>query len=89
MYRVFVLQQHQRAFECNARSTKVILWVSMVVAISSISFASWQFVQASQKETKGLEAEELELKTQRVSIAFKSRSLAALVMSMSVVYLSI
>lgn len=89
MYRVWVVRQHQRAFEWHARSTKVIFWVSMLVAISGISFAFWQFADASQKETKALEAEELELKTQLVSLAFKSRSVAALVMFMSIAYLLI
>lgn len=89
MYRAWVVRYHQRTFEWTMRSTKVIFWVSIIVAISGISFAFWQFVEAAHKETKALEADELELKTQLVSVAFKSRSVAALVMFMSIAYLLI
>lgn len=89
MYSVWVFQQHQRQFDWHTRSTKIIFWVSMLVAISGISFAFWQFVEASREEKKALETEELELKTKLVSLVFKSRSIAALVMFMSIAYLLI
>jgi len=49
----------------------------------------WQFMEASGEADKASNVDELELKTKLVSLAFKSRSVAALIMFMSIAYLLI
>jgi hypothetical protein len=88
-YKQWTLDQTVRAFDWHARSTKIIFWISMLVGISGICFSFWQFVEASREERRAINADEIELKMQFISLAFKSRSIAALMMFVSLAYLLI
>lgn len=88
-YVVWTLKFRESTFEWSLRSTKIIFWVSMLISVSGIMFAFWQFLDASNKDQRAVEADELEIKTQMASIAFKSRSLASLVLFVSIAYLLI
>ncbi len=89
VYKQWTIVENQRIFDWHLRSTKIIFWVSMLVAIVGLGFSFWQFVEASNDVKKAEETEEMELKTQLISLAFKSRSIAALVMFISIAYLLI
>ncbi len=88
-YNRWTLSENRRIFQWHARSTKVLFWVSILITITGMSFAFWQFVEASQSEKAAIETEELQVKTQLVSLAFKSRSLATFMMFVSLAYLLI
>lgn len=88
-YAIWTLKFRESTFEWNLRSTKIIFWVSIIVSMSGMMFAFWQFLDAGNKDQRAAEADELEVKTQMASIAFKSRSLASLVLFVSIAYLLI
>lgn len=86
-YDIWTVTQNQRNFEWNLRSTKIIFWVSMLVSVSGIVFSFWQFADAATKEKVATNADELKIKTELFSLAFKARSVAALVLFVSIAYL--
>ena len=85
----WILNHKQRAYEWQARSTKILFWMSMIVSIVGIGFSLWQFLEASRSEKVAEDVDEVQLKSQLISVAFKSRSLATFMMSMSLAYLLI
>ncbi len=87
LYRQWTYQETQRTYEWHARSTKILFWLSVFFSASGISFSYWQFVAASKEAKRALRVNELELKSQLVSLAFRSRSIAALVLFVSLAYL--
>ena len=89
LYTQWTYQQNQRVYSWHAFSTKVIFWLSMFIAVSGVGFAFWQFVSASEEAREAASADELEIKTQLASLAFKSRSIAALVLFVSIAYMLI
>ena len=89
IYRQWTISENQRVFDWHLRSTKIIFWVSILVSIIGISFSFWQFSEASRDAQKAAESDEMEIKTQLISLAFKSRSIAASIMFISVAYLLI
>ena len=89
LYNQWSINENRRVFEWHARSTKVLFWVSIFITVTGISFAFWQFVEASQKDEKATKADSLELKTALISLGFKSRSLATFMMFISIAYLLI
>jgi hypothetical protein len=88
-YIQWTIEENYRIFDWHMRSTKIIFWVSMLVSVSGMAFSFWQFVEAAKDEKRAIEADELEMRTQLVSLAFKSRSVAALLMFLAVAYLLI
>lgn len=86
LYRQWVIRQNIEVFEWQMRSTKVLFWVSILVTICGIGFAFWQFVDASTEERSARSVNEMEVKSQIISLAFKSRSIAALVLFVSIAY---
>ena len=88
-YAIWTLENNRRHFEWNLRSTKYIFWLSLFISISGISFAFWQFAQAAQFDRQSSEADEVTVKTQMATMSFRTRSVASLVLMISVVYLMI
>jgi hypothetical protein len=84
-----VYEHRQRAFSWHARSTKIIFWLSMFVAISGLVLAFWQFTTSVKEAERAVEENELTIKTELISLAFKSRSIAALILFLSVAYLTL
>lgn len=89
VYRQWAIEENRQVFEWQLRSTKIVFWISVLVSISGIVFAFWQFVEAAQIEKSTRDVSEIEVKTQIASMTFKSKSFAALVMALSIVYLLI
>ena len=89
IYRQWTISENKRIFDWHLRSTKIIFWVSILVAIIGFGFSFWQFVEASNHVQKATDTEQMKLKTKLISLAFKSRSIAALIMFISVAYLLI
>jgi magnesium-transporting ATPase (P-type) len=89
LFNQWSINENRRIFEWHARSTKIIFYVSILITIIGMAFAFWQFVEASNSEKIAIEAEQLEIKTQLVSLAFKSRSLATFMMFISLAYMLI
>uniref|UniRef100_UPI0040570DEF hypothetical protein n=1 Tax=Candidatus Electronema sp. TaxID=2698783 RepID=UPI0040570DEF len=89
LYNQWVVNNNRRIFEWQARSTKIIFYVSILMTITGMSFAFWQFIEASHSEKIATEEDQLEVKTQLVSLAFKSRSLATFMMFISLAYMLI
>jgi hypothetical protein len=82
--------QHTVAIHAwHIRSTKIIFWVSILVSAFGIGFSFWQFIEAGKAESSASHQDQLELKTQLVTLAFKSRSLATFMMFCSLAYLMI
>lgn len=79
--------ERQRAFTWHARSTKMIFWLSMLVSVSGVGFSFWQFVASAKDTEKAAQENQMEIKSAFISLAFKSRSIAALVLFMSMAYL--
>lgn len=88
-YNQWVVGENRRVFEWHIRSTKLIFWVSILITITGMAFAFWQFVDASHTDRTAMDTEELELKTHLASLAFKSRSLATFMVFVSLAYLLI
>ena len=86
-YVIWTIVQNQETFEWNLRSTKVLFWLSIFISVSGVTFSFWQFIDASEKDKFSGQADELELRTRLATIAFKSRSIAALVLFVSIAYL--
>lgn len=79
----------QNKFEWQSRSSKVIFFTSLLVAITGIALAIWQFVEASKTTRQMEEATETSVKLSFGALAFKSRSLATFMMFVSIAYLVI
>jgi len=88
-YQRWVFEHRIRAFSWHERSTKIIFWLSMFVAISGLGLSFWQFTTSVKEAEKATEENELTIKTELISLAFKSRSIAALILFLSVAYLAI
>ena len=89
LYKSWSLHENIRIFEWHSRSTKIIFYISMLVSVSGICLSFWQFLQADVSEQRAEHADELEIKNQFLSLAFKSRSIASLLLFMSIGYLLI
>lgn len=85
----WAINQNRRIFEWHSRSSRIIFWMSLLITVTGIAFSFWQFVSANQTEKSALEVDELELKSQFISMAFKSRSLASFMMMVSLAYFTI
>lgn len=88
-YALWALEERRLHFDWNLRSTKYIFWVSMVVSISGVCFSFWQFAQAAQFDRLQREVEEVAFKSQMASLSFRTRSVASLVLLVSIIYLMI
>jgi hypothetical protein len=88
-YNQWTLSENRRIFDWHSRSTKILFWTSILITITGMAFSFWQFVEASHSEESARKTEQLEVKTQLVSLAFKSRSLATFMMFISLAYLLI
>jgi hypothetical protein len=86
---IWIFAQQKEGFEWNLRSEMYIFWVTILIAISGVAFAFWQFARAEQFDRAAAEADEFAVKTQMASLSFRSRSMASLVMFISIVYLGI
>jgi hypothetical protein len=88
-YERWVYEHRQKTFIWHARSTRIIFWLSMFVAISGLGLSFWQFVASAKEAEKAIEENELTIKTELISLAFKSRSIAALILFLSIAYLTL
>jgi amino acid transporter len=88
-YIEWTADQNVQVFEWHARSTKIIFWVSMLITVTGIVFAFWQFVEASKTSHAAEQTDKIELKNQFISLAFRSRSLATFMMFVAITYLLI
>jgi len=79
----------QRTYEWQARSTKVIFWLSMLISVSGVGLSFWQFVASAKEAANAAQENEMEIKSKLISLAFKSRSIAALVLFVSMAYLAL
>jgi hypothetical protein len=86
---IWTFAQQKEGFEWNLRSEMYIFWVTILIAVSGVAFAFWQFARAEQFDRAAAEADEFAVKTQMASLSFRSRSMASLVMFISIVYLGI
>ena len=88
-YDIWVLTEDAEHYRWNLRSTKYLFWVSMIVSMSGVAFAFWQFAQANEFDRRSGDRDELEFKTQMASLSFKTRSIASFVLVVSLAYLMI
>lgn len=88
-YRQWQYSEVRRIFAWHDRSTKIMFWVSILITLTGLAFAFWQLMDAGRAEEKAAETNEAEIKTQLFSVAFKSRSLAAFVLFLSLSYFAI
>jgi hypothetical protein len=88
-YEIWTLSSKIKSFEWNLRSTKYLFWLSMLVSLSGVVFAFWQFAQASRFDRAQGEHDELAFKSLMANLSFKSRSVASLVLFVSIAYLMI
>ena len=88
-YAIWTTENLRRVYEWDLRSAKYIFWISAFISLSGIAFAFWQFAQASSIDREMTQHDELEIKTQLASLSFKSRSIASLVLFVSVAYMLI
>ena len=86
-YSIWAIHELRAHFEWNLRSTKYLFWISVLVTLSGIAFAFWQFAKASQFDAVQREHDEVQVKTEMASLSFKSRSIASLVLFVSIIYL--
>jgi hypothetical protein len=86
-YQQWAINENRRVFEWHARSTKIIFWTSILVTITGICFAFWQFSDAARDAKAAASEDQLEVKSKLVSLAFTSRSLATFMMFVSIAYL--
>lgn len=88
-YSIWTLDQAKRNFQWSLRSAQYIFWISMLISVSGICFAFWQFAQASQFDRASTERDEVTVKTELASMSFKTRSVATFVLLISLLYLLI
>lgn len=88
-YSIWTLEQARTNFQWSVRSAQYIFWISMIISLSGICFAFWQFAQASQFDRVQVERDEFEVKTELASLSFKTRSVATFVLMVSLIYLLI
>ncbi len=88
LYKIWIFSLNQRVFEWSLISGKLIFWLSAMVTVSGLVLSFWQFWEASNVTRKS-ETGELRLTSEVLSIAFKFKSIGALMLLLSIVYLSI
>ena len=86
---IWSLQQQKEGFEWHLRSAIYIFWVTILISVSGIAFAFWQFARAELFDRAAAEADEMEVRTQMASLSFRSRSVASLVLFVSIAYLAL
>ena len=87
LYSQWTMQENIRVFEWHLRSTKILFGTSILIAIMGMGFSFWQFHEAAESQRISREVEEIEIKTQMISLALKSRSMASLLLFVSIVYI--
>lgn len=88
-YSIWTLEQAKRNFQWSLRSAQYIFWISMLISVSGICFAFWQFAQASQFDRASAERDEVTVRTELASMSFKTRPVATFVLLISLLYLLI
>ena len=93
-YKQWVHYEYQQAFFWQAWSKKVIFWLSMLMAIVGLCMSFLQFASANREVRGALDIDkssqqELELSSKLISLAIKTRSVAALILFVSLAYLVI
>ena len=88
LYKIWIFSLNQRVFEWSLLSGKMIFWLSAMVTVSGLVLSFWQFWEASNVTRKS-ETGELHLTSEVFSIAFKFKSMGAMLLLVSVVYLAI
>lgn len=88
-YSIWTLEQAKTNFQWSLRSSQYIFWISMMISLSGICFAFWQFAQANQFDRAWAERDEVTVKTELASLSFKTRSVATFVLMTSILYLLI
>lgn len=88
-YTQWRLRQLEQMYNWQARSTKIIFWLSMFISVSGVGFSFWQFVASAKEAEKASQENEIEVKSQLISLSLKSRSIAALVLFVSMAYLTL
>lgn len=88
-YKAWSTVHNVSIFSWQLFSTKVLFWLSIVVSMCGIVFSVWQFFEASDAQRRSEHADELEIKTEMISLAFKSRSIASLLLFVSIGYLTL
>ena len=88
LYEIWIISLNQRVFEWSLSSGKMIFWLSVMLTISGMVFSFWQFWEASNV-TRQSETGELHLTSEALTIAFKFKSIGAMMLFLSVVYLAI
>ncbi|RMH17507.1 MAG: hypothetical protein D6696_15585 [Acidobacteria bacterium] len=91
-YLQWLYHENQQVYSWQRRSTKILFWVSMLVSIGGLAMAFWQFALAASEAEGAVRLEtttdqEISIKTNLASLAIRTRSIAALVMFMSLAYL--
>lgn len=93
-YRQWAYYDYQQSYSWQNWSTRIIFWVSMLITLTGLGLSSLQFITASNEARGALQLDkgseqELQISSQLISLAFKTRSIAAFIMFMSLVYLVI
>ncbi|WP_138465441.1 hypothetical protein [Poseidonocella sp. HB161398] len=88
-FSIWTLSETRRVYDWNSRASQYLFWVSMLVSVSGVAFAFWQFSQASRFLQRIGERDEVEFRNQMVSISVKTGSMATLVLVISIAYLLI
>jgi len=87
-YKIWIFSLNQRVFEWSLLSGKMIFWLSVMVTASGLVLSFWQFWEASNVIRQSEEGE-LRLSSEGFSVAFKFKSIGAVILLLSVAYLSI
>ena len=88
LFEVWLHSLNQRVFEWSLKSGVMIFWISVIITFSGLIISFWQFWEASNI-TRQSEAEEIQVRTEALSVAFKFKSVGAMVLFVSVAYLAI
>jgi Trk-type K+ transport system membrane component len=88
-YSQWRLSHLEQVYTWQARSTKIIFWLSMLISVSGVGFSFWQFLASAKEAEKASQENEIEIKSQLISLSLKSRSIAALVLFVSMAYLAL
>lgn len=86
MYKQWVVLHQRQTYEWQRRSTTVLFCVSVLITVVGIGFSFWHFLEGTRAETMAEAVDELQIKSQFISLAFKSRSLATFMMCVSIAY---
>ena len=88
LYKIWIFSLNQRVLEWSLSSGKMIFWLSAMVTVSGVVLSFWKFWEASNVTRKS-ETGELRLTSEVFSIAFKFKSIGAMMLLLSIVYLVI